>query len=110
MDNAEIIRVEIEQNANIIYTEMREMVMEMNPSIAAVTIAMSMLFRESTKMLVSSDWSIGQRDLYGALAEAVVDKKLTDAFNEAVQECEDLANPKLSSGAFLIPEPGSSKH
>jgi hypothetical protein len=110
MDNAEIIRSEIEQNANIIYTEMREMIMEMNPSIAAVTIAMSMLFRESTKMLVSSDWTLGQRDLYGGLAETVVDKKITDAFNEALQECEDLANPQLSSGAFLIHESGGSKH
>jgi len=110
MDNAEAIRSEIEQNANIIYTEMREMVMEMNPSIAAVTIAMSMLFRESAKMLASSDWTVGQRDLYGELASDIVDKKITDAFNEAVQECEDLANPKLSDGAFLIPEPGGSKH
>lgn len=102
MDNAEIIRAEVEQNANILYTEMRELVMEMNPSVAAVTIAFSMLFRESTKMLISSDWTNGQRDLYGEIVDKLVDQKVADAFNEVCFQCEQLANPKISDDAFLI--------
>jgi hypothetical protein len=110
MDNAEIIRAEVEQNANILYKEMRELVMEMNPSIAAVTIAFSMLFRESTKMLISSDWTNGQRDLYGDIVNKLVDHKVADAFNEACAECEQLVNPAISDGAFLIEYVGNTKN
>jgi len=109
VENQELIQ-EVEQNANIIYEHVRKVVANMNPSISAVTLAFSELFREATCMLITADWTEGQRQLYSDLVDQLVNQKLGDAFAQAMQEGGYIANPPVSADAFLIETGDELKH
>ena len=93
---------ETEQNANIIFEEFKGTVMEMNPSLAAVTMAAGMFFRYMIKLMASSEWSEGQRDYHGDMVDKIVDQRLNEAFGQALSECNGLVNPELMPDTQLI--------
>lgn len=101
------LRAEIEQNANIVYHETRNLVGGMEPSLAAVTIAYDMLYREVTEALIMADWTPLQVQSYADLVGRIVNARIQEAFDTAVRECEALVKPEVAADTTII-FPGAS--
>lgn len=102
MDVSEGLKLEIEQNANIVYEAARDFVCEMQPSLTAATIAFFHLHAEAARELIMSDWTEDQRGRFSGLVKGIVEDKMNAAFKEAADESEKLVKPPISSAAIMV--------
>lgn len=103
----EQLKAEIEANAHTVYEQAKDVVLAMEPSLSAATIAFDMLYREATEALIMADWTDAQRISYANLVGLIVNSKLQAAFTDAVTQCEGLVKPAVTKDTTVI-LPGAS--